>query len=452
MAVNLAEPSSPVIADRDSEETKSGKDVEETVQVVSLLERLKAPKKSDLSRKRKIACNPPKGKKKSSGKHGLAEPKVDPRTRVKEFPNEALVVSPGNRRLFFNACRETLSVKRSTVADHIKSSKHKASKKKLRSKEAKQQDIAIALTKYDQSVHPVGENLTSEQRVYRIKVATAFLRAGIPLAKLVHFRDILEENALRLTDSSHMLDLIPFILEQEKSKIKDEIKGKFISIIFDGTSRLGEVLAVVIRYVDQDWKVVQRLIRLEFLVKSMTGEEVARELINLLSMEYCVKSPLLLAAMRDGASVNSVAMRTVSVVYPSVLDVRCFSHTLDIVGTKFNTPTLTTFISLWISLFSHSPKTKALWKDQTGKSMASFSKTRCWSRWEVMQQVMVQFGDLLPFLDRNQDIGPALREKLLEILKNNQRVSLLKIELAAIVDVGEHFVKSTYNLEGDGPQ
>ena len=38
MAVNLAEPSSPVIADRDSEETKSGKDVEETVQVVSLLE------------------------------------------------------------------------------------------------------------------------------------------------------------------------------------------------------------------------------------------------------------------------------------------------------------------------------------------------------------------------------------------------------------------------------
>ncbi len=105
----------------------------------------------------------------------------------------------------------------------------------------------------------------------------------------------------------------------------------------------------------------------------MTGEEVSRELINLLS---CIKSPLLLAAMRDGASVNSVAMRTVSVVYPSVIDVRCFSHTLDLMGNKFNTPTLTTFISHWISLFSHSPKTKALWKDQTGKSMASFSKTR----------------------------------------------------------------------------
>ena len=96
-------------------------------------------------------------------------------------------------------------------------------------------------------------------------------------------------------------------------------------------------------------------------------------------MEYCGKFPLLLAAMRDGASVNSVTMRAVSVAYPLVL--RCFSHTLDIMGTKFNTPTLTKFISLLISLFSHNPKTKRLWKDQTGKSMASFSKTRWWSRW-----------------------------------------------------------------------
>ena len=183
----------------------------------------------------------------------------------------------------------------------------------------------------------------------------------------------------------------------------------------------------------------------------MSGEEVARELINILSMEFCVKSPLLLAAMRDGASVNSVAMRTVSVVYPLVLDVRCFTHTLDIVGTKFNTPVLNTFTSLWISLFSHSPKTKHLWKEQTGKSMPSFSKTRWWSRWEVMQQIMTQFGDVVPFLDGNQDIGPSLRQKLLDILKDNQNLRLLKIELAATVDVCESFVKSTYNLEGDGP-
>lgn len=53
-----------------------------------LLDRLKAPKKSDLSRKRKVLCKPPLGKKRSSGSRALKDPKVEPSKRVKEFPNE----------------------------------------------------------------------------------------------------------------------------------------------------------------------------------------------------------------------------------------------------------------------------------------------------------------------------------------------------------------------------
>ena len=52
--------------------------------------------------------------------------------------------------------------------------------------------------------------------------------------------------------------------------------------------------------------------KLEFLAKNRTGEEVARELINILSVQYGIESKYLLAAMRDGASVNNVAMQVVS--------------------------------------------------------------------------------------------------------------------------------------------
>ena len=55
-----------------------------------------------------------------------------------------------------------------------------------------------------------------------------------------------------------------------------------------------------------------------------------------------------------------------------------------------------------------------------------------------------------PFLNANADIGPSLRTKLLEILNNHSSLSQLKIELAAVVDIGEQFVKATYNLDGDG--
>ena len=68
-----------------------------------------------------------------------------------------------------------------------------------------------------------------------------------------------------------------------------------------------------------------------------------------------------------------------------------------------------------------------------------------------MGNLLVQFADILPLLERNADLGPASRHKFLAILQDVQKSALLKVELAAVVDYGEPFVKGTYILEGDGP-
>ena len=115
---------------------------------------------------------------------------------------------------------------------------------------------------------------------------------------------------------------------------------------------------IVVRFVDTDWQIQQRLIRFQLIAQSMSGDQVARELITALSIQYSI-SPNSLAAMRDRASVNDVAIRTIKVVYPALLDVGCFSHTLDLVGGKFNTPHLSEFMTAWVSLCSHSPKAQA---------------------------------------------------------------------------------------------
>ena len=346
-------------------------DSESTISnTVSLLDRLKCPRPSELSRNRKVHCNPPppKGKKRSSGVRGLNDPHVPPSKRLSEFPNKQLVVSAG--RLFCRACREILSLKRSTIESHVKSAKHVESKKAVEQRQVREKDIAEALQRHTEVTHQKGETLPEEQRIHRVKVVQTFLRAGVPIAKLDIFRPLLEENAFRLTGTRHMLDLVPFILNEEKARIRKEIEGKFIAVIFDETSRLGEVLAVVLRFISE-WTIQQRLVRLQFLVKSMNGKEIARELINILSVTLGIQSHLVLAPMRDRASVNNLAMRTVKVIYPNILDIGCFSHTLDIVREKFNTPTLNTISSLWISLFLHSPKSRALWKEQTGQAMGT---------------------------------------------------------------------------------
>ncbi|MDD9819071.1 MAG: hypothetical protein OXU61_13195 [Gammaproteobacteria bacterium] len=84
------------------------------------------------------------------------------------------------------------------------------------------------------------------------------------------------------------------------------------------------------------------------------------------------------------------------------------SPLIDYVGSHFKTPILTDFTSSWISLFSLSPKTRLLRKTQTGKSMMTYSSTRWWSKWEVMKQMLLYFSDIAPFLNENDNIGPAL--------------------------------------------
>ena len=66
----------------------------------SWFDKLKAPRSSDLARKRKIHPNPPPvGKKRShttnTGKRNYDPKKVSPSERVREFPAENLTVSGG---------------------------------------------------------------------------------------------------------------------------------------------------------------------------------------------------------------------------------------------------------------------------------------------------------------------------------------------------------------------
>ena len=110
-------PSGDVLAEIDSEESSFDEDKETTEErdttttseasssaVVSLLERLKAPKKSDLTRKRKIFTNPPRepGTRKKRPSCSSNPKSVTPAQRVREFPNECFTVSA--RTLFCDAC------------------------------------------------------------------------------------------------------------------------------------------------------------------------------------------------------------------------------------------------------------------------------------------------------------------------------------------------------------
>ena len=208
----------------------------------------------------------------------------------------------------------------------------------------------------------------------------AMLKAGVPLSKVDLFQDLLEEHGYALTSSTNLRQLIPFIHQEELSRITQEILNQPLSIIFDGTTLVCEAFVVVLRYLTDDWELKQCVGRLKLLAKTMTGEEIAQQIIVILSTEFGISSNLTVAAMRGRASVNDVAIRTIKVVYNELLDVGCFSHTLNHVGERMNTPILRDFCNAWIALFSRSPRSRLLWRTQTGLSAPSYSSTWWWSQ------------------------------------------------------------------------
>lgn len=102
-------------------------------------------------------------------------------------------------------------------------------------------------------------------------------------------------------------------------------------------------------------------------------------------------------------------------------------------------------------MFSHSYNACLVWRQNTGQSIQTYSETRLWRKWEVLNQLLNYFGFVEPFLRENEEICPSNRGHLLEILDNPQKFQDLRLELAALIDAGVHFVNATYYLEGDGP-
>ena len=161
----------------------------------------------------------------------------------------------------------------------------------------------------------------------------------------------------------------------------------------------------------------------------------------------------MIAHIRDGASVNQAALNRIRFIFPKTFNVVCFSHTLDNVGNPFVIPNLTEFGNLWIPLFSQSHKAGLMWKKLTGRKPKRYSEIHWWSRWEVYKQLMEQFGNVQRIIDDvvRENVAPQISRQLVDFFSHLNKVISLKLELAALVDVGEVFVKAAYILEGDGP-
>jgi hypothetical protein len=156
--------------------------------------------------------------------------------------------------------------------------------------------------------------------------------------------------------------------------------------------------------------------------------------------------------MRDGCSVNNLAMEILRAGTSPFLDVPCFCHALNNAGEEAEPGVMGKFVTHWASLFSQSSQNKLAWKTLTSLSeFPTVSPTRWWSLYELYVKVLERFGDIEDFITKSElaKSSKKTRLKLQELLAGRTRE--IKAVLAAFVDAGDCFIKATYRLESDAP-
>ena len=174
--------------------------------------------------------------------------------------------------------------------------RHTAGKEQRVREAERQQTLAKSVANYNKTVHPLRETLSEKERVFRLEVVETFLKACIALAKAVYLRPLLEKHATGMGSRSLLSQLIPVVLAKEKDTYsKSALFGQSSSIVLDGSMRLGEAVAVVARYVDHNWKIRQVLARLAVLSKSLTGDQAAAKLNDVISTTLQVRKHQIMA-------------------------------------------------------------------------------------------------------------------------------------------------------------
>lgn len=379
------------------------------------------------------------------------EPKLDAALRVEQYPNQSLCVKQSSSTgLYCRACRLELSKRAVTVKTHVESSAHQQKLSRYISTVDEDTGISEIISNiFANNPDSANASLSEDVHIYRWRVMETLLYAGVPHSKIDMIRPLLEREGHALTNSKHMASFyIPHIEERETKRVVHELAGQYFTLVFDGTTRLGEAVNFVTRSMTDDFQIRMRLVAFRTTKVHLSGDALYRLIVVTLQRELGLDLDMCLSYTRDSCATNHDAVQRLIPLSSKALNMLCFPHTLHNTGKHLSVPVLEAFLTPWLQLVPKPGAAKLRWEAILGHGCATFSKVRWWSRWDVMQEIALNFGALPDFLRSlaENDIGDATTSKMQEIIMNNNQE--LKLQLAAVMSC-ERLYNATYRLEGD---
>lgn len=423
----------------------------------------------DRKRKKNVTAEKQSGKKKKTNFNKTDPPSVQAKHRLVQYPKEHFRVYQSSLRC--DACNVPVSVKKSSIDQHIESAGHQKKKKELlvgnKPVFSNKIETFVKQCQEDRKLAGEGFSIQLDVETYRMKTCYAILQDGIPFSFLkdpapkTGLRHILEDKRFTLPHRE-VRDCITKVLKLEFQEILNELTGiEYVSIIFDGTPHVAEVFGVVLRFVVNSptgYKITHRLVALRFYKYSFTGSQLALAISDILLLECGIKRSQIRSATCDGCPTNGLAMEFLSgaVMFPHLTALTCISHSSNVVGKimmrKENCPLplARQFESWWSHLMSTCPRARTLFRENSGVSVVRSSEIRWFCWYEIINQVYVHAVAVRAVITSNEDFGSELRNNLNTLLAEGT-VQDLRMELAIARDFGANIVKLCYFQEGDDP-
>ncbi|CAM9901224.1 unnamed protein product [Phaeothamnion confervicola] len=217
-----------------------------------------------------------------------------------------------------------------------------------------------------------------------MRVVQVFAESRTPLHRMPYFQPLLEVlSGLQLTDISELRCMVPDLLKIEENQLFEELTGKKVAIVFDGTTRTREVFAVVARFMDADGSVQERLIDQPFLCARPSTRQPSMPATSrgsLPSRNGTSNTMLSSPFVSDRCATNLAAIGALKPFYRSVMMIGCESHTFDNCGKKIvDAKVVDQYPADFVGLVGYSHKMREYLKVEVGSAPPTYCRTRCGS-------------------------------------------------------------------------
>ncbi|CAM9908936.1 unnamed protein product [Heterosigma akashiwo] len=357
--------------------------------------------------------------------------------------------------LYCRCCSTFLGLHKSGIHRHIIAKKHREAHTRWNDNKAKRQQTMQSIKAYQEETEVQGlTNCTEVEAIFKHDVVFSYCKSGDPINSVDAHHDLLVKYGYALPHSAH-LKFNPLIVRNECQELLDEFKDRKVGVVFDGASWVGECLVVVFRAVRDDWTILQRVVKVNLLAKSMDNRHIKAELVECILGDMRKSFRDVIGFSYDRASANKKAITALLLDFNLSHGVPCIPHSFDRVGVNFKAPRARRFFGLLQSLLGLSPNARLLWELKLGFTWPDPSDTRWWSLYETYVYMLLHGEGIETFIidgyDRDFLLGSENMKKLFTLVFLDNETELTDaLEIVALVEGARPFVQACYFMEGDG--